>query len=126
MLSVKKAVTSDGVIPIAKDNFDLYFKLSLIMCTVLFVLSLLSFLTHFILKDTAGRFSKLTVTVTPILSVLALIVLSAFYAYLTHDKTFPTSGYLVILGISEGAVLLLPPSLYRLCISAAHKHSNKK
>ncbi len=124
MMSVKDAVLSDGFAPIAKENFELYFKLSLIMCTVLFVLCLLSGVTNFILKDSAGRFSALSVKTAPILSALAMVVLSAFYAYLTYDNEFPIAHYLILLGISEGAVLLLPPSLYRICCASANKPTN--
>ena len=97
---------SEGVMSVAHDNMNLYFKLSVFMCAVLLLLTLLSALTAG--KGKRNTFSSLTVKLSPILSAVAMILLSAFYAYLTYDSKYSIVPALILLGISEAATFFLP------------------
>lgn len=105
---MKKCMAADGFMPIENDNFYLYFKLSLIVCGVLLALTLLSSVTYALQKGPKSRFSYFTVTVSPAICSVAMVMLASFYAYLTHSGDRPIALYLVILGICEAALYFLP------------------
>lgn len=109
--AMKNNMLAEGVMPIAYDNFHLYFELSLIICAVLLGLTLLSSVTYIIQSGKKSNFTRLTVKASPVICSVAMIMVSAFYAYLTYDSDLPIVNYLLLLGVCEAALFLFPFTL---------------
>ena len=116
---MKKCMAADGFMPLENDNFYLYFKLSLIVGGVLLALTILSSITYALQKGPKSRFSYFTVTVSPAICSVAMVMLASFYAYLTYNSDRPIAAYFVFLGICEAALYFLP-----LTIAAVVKSSD--
>lgn len=101
----------DGAVAVITDNFELYYKISLILCGVLLLLTLLSSFTYLFQKN-VSRFQKLTVSASPIICSVTVFVLSVFYAYLTAGGIVSIAGYLVLLGLGEAMLFRLPCAVY--------------
>lgn len=111
-----RAFTDNGAISVgsaevARDNFTLYFKISLILCAVLLLLTVMSALTYFFQKE-VGKFQHFAVSVSPVICSVAVLAVSGFYAYLTAGGEVNITGYLVLLGIGEAMLFRLPCALY--------------
>ena len=105
---MKKCVSTDGIMPVENDNFYIYFQLSLTVCGVLLALTLLSAVTYVLQRGPKSKFSYLTVTLSPLVCQIAMIMLSVFYSYLTYGSDRPIVAYLVLLGICEAALYFMP------------------
>ena len=123
---MKKCVTADGLMPIENDNFYIYFKLSLTVCAVLLALTLLSAVTYVLQRGPKSKFSYLTVTLSPAICQLAMIMLAAFYSYLTYDSQRPIAAYLVLLGICEAALYFMPLTIAAEVKSAENRKTERK
>jgi len=102
-----------GVLAITRDNFELYFKLSGMLCGILLLLTLLSAFTYLFQKD-VGRFQRLVVSASPLICSAAVISTSAFYSYLTTGIAVSIIPYLIVLGLGQALVFRLPCAMYVL------------
>lgn len=96
---------------VSADDFGLYFKLSLIICSVLLGLTLLSAVTY-IFQRSVSRFQRITVSMAPIICSVTVFVMSVFYAYLTSGSVVNITGFLLALGAGEAMLFRLPCALY--------------
>lgn len=115
-LKFQDFVNAYGFVPVSHDNFYLFFDFSTIICAVLLALTLLSAATYIFQKDKPSKFAFLTVSVSPILCMAAILMVSGFYAYLTHGSEFTMWYWLLTLGFSETLLFALPFTLIK-----AHK-----
>ncbi len=111
---------SNGFIPVSHDNFYLFFDFSTLISALLLALTLISAATYIFQKNKPSKFTFLTVTVSPILCTVALLMVSCFYAYLTNGSEFTMWYWILCLGISESLLFALP-----FTIVGAHKMSLK-
>lgn len=122
---VGKKAESEGVIAVSRDNFELYFKISLVLSAVLLVLTVLSALTYLFQKE-VSRFQRLTVSASPVICSVAVLAIAMFYAYLTSGGAVSITGYLFLLGLGEAMLFRLPCAMYVfLRKSEAHKKKSK-
>ncbi|MBR5447103.1 MAG: hypothetical protein IKV40_01630 [Clostridia bacterium] len=106
---VKEYITSAGEVPMAKENFTLFFRLSMGLCALLMALQLLTLAIDALSgKDKRGAFSRVASKIYAPLSMAVVISLAVFFAYLSADKLFPVHGYIISLGICESVLFLLP------------------
>lgn len=115
-----KFFVSNGYAPTSCDNFYLYFDLSTFLTAVLLGLTLISVATYVFQKGKKSRFAYLTVTISPILCSVALIMVSVFYSYLTHGTEYVIWPHIVLLSIAESMLFALPFTLTK-----AHKMSQE-
>ena len=106
-----KGAISGGSEEVERDNFTLYFIVSLILCAVLLLLTVMSALTYFFQKE-VGKFQRFAVSVSPVICSVAVLAVSGFYAYLTAGGEVNITGYLVLLGIGEAMLFRLPCAVY--------------
>lgn len=114
--SMKNFILSKGYVPVAKDDFYLFFNVSAILCAVLLALTLISAATYILQKPKATKFTVFTVTFSPVLCIIAILMVSVFYSYLTHGAEFTLWYYVMLCGISEALLFALP-----LCVTKAHR-----
>ena len=92
---------------VVRDNFILYFNVSLILSGVLLVLTLFSALT-FLFQKEVGRFQRITASASPVICSASLIAVAVFYAYLTAGGIVSITPYVILLGIGEAMVFRFP------------------
>lgn len=109
-------VKKNSFVPISHDNFYLFFDISTLICAVLLTLTLVSAATYVFQKEKPSKFTFLTVTVSPILCGAAILMVSCFYAYLTHGAEFTMWYWILCLGVFETMLFALP-----FAITKAHK-----
>lgn len=102
---------SEGVLAVTRDNFELYFKISLILSAVLLALTVMSALTYLFQKE-ISRFQRITVSASPVICSVSVLAVAVFYAYLTSGGAVSIFGYLVALGIGEALLFRLPCAMY--------------
>lgn len=100
----------DSAAQLAAENFKLYFFLSVTACAVFLALSFgQSLLCRASERD--SRIAAILTSVTPILAALVFIATAIFYSYLTYNTEINISWYIVLLGVFEGALFILPREL---------------
>ncbi len=98
---------------VARDNFMLFYKLSLALCAVLLLLTALSVVCS-VLHRESPRVFRITARLSPLLCSLIMLVLALFYAYLTAGGANSITPHLLALGIGEALLLRLPCVIYTL------------
>lgn len=106
------APLSEGV-SVARDNFMLFFVLSLALCAVLLLLTTLSVVCAALHRESPRAF-HITARLSPLLCSLVMLVLALFYAYLTAGGVRSITPYLLSLGIGEALLLRFPCVIYTL------------
>ncbi len=109
--SVKEYITSAGEIPMAKENFTLFFRLSLGLAALLMALQLLNIVVDVLHGQRKKSVGSILSKIYAPLSMVVLIALAVFFAYLSADRLFPVHGYIITLGLCEAAVFCLPMAI---------------
>lgn len=92
---------------VARDNFELYFNVSLILSGVLLVLTMFSALT-FLFQKEVSRFQRITASASPVICSASLIAVAVFYAYLTAGGAVSITPYVILLGVGEAMIFRFP------------------
>lgn len=111
---VKEYITSSGEVPMAKENFTLFLRLSLGLAALLMALQLLTLTVDVLGGQRKKGFAGILSGIYAPVSMAVLIALAVFFAYLSADSLFPVHGYIIALGICEAAVFCLPVALRSL------------
>ena len=111
--AMNKKEAAGVAVDLIKDEFDLFFTISLAVCAVLLILTMLSALTYLFQKS-VSRFQRLTVSMAPIICSAAVLAISLFYAYLTSGSLVSITGYMILLGLGEAMLFRLPCAVYVL------------
>lgn len=107
---------------VARDNFELYFNVSLILSGVLLVLTLFSALT-FLFQKEVSRFQRITASASPVICSVSLIAVAVFYAYLTAGGAVSITPYVILLGIGEAMIFRFPCAV---CVMLRKTEKGKK
>ena len=105
---VKEYITSSGEVPMAKENFTLFLRLSLGLAALLMALQLLALAADALNGQQKKGFGSILAGIYAPVSMAVLIAVSVFFAYLSADRLFPVHGYIIVLGICEAALFCLP------------------
>lgn len=105
---VKAYITASGEVPMAKENFTLFFKLSLGLAALLMALQLLTIVVDLLSGQRKAGSRAIIAGIYAPLSMAVLVALAAFFACLSADRLFPVASYIITLGICEAAVFCLP------------------
>ncbi len=108
---VKAYISEAGEVPMAKENFNLFFNLSLGTCALLMALQLLTLAFDALSGQKKKGFSNLSAKIYAPLSMAVILALSVFFTYLSADRLFPVGGYIIALGICEAVLFCLPMAL---------------
>lgn len=108
---VKAYITSSGEVPMAKENFSLFFNLSLGLAALLMALQLLTIASDVLHGQRKKSVGSILSKIYAPLSMVVLVALAVFFAYLSADRLFPVAGYIITLGICEATVFCLPMAI---------------
>ena len=111
---VKEYITASGEVPMAKENFTLFLRLSLGLAALLMALQLLTLTVDVLGGQRKKGFAGILSGIYAPVSMAVLIALAVFFAYLSADRLFPVHGYIVALGICEAATFCLPAAIRSL------------
>lgn len=121
---MNKKSAAGAALDLAKDDFNLFFMISLMICAVLLLLTLVSALTYMFQKN-VSRFQRIVVSASPVICSAAVFAISLFYAYLTSGGIFGITAYIVSLGVGEAMLFRLPCAVYVLLRPADNTKKTK-
>lgn len=101
---------SDSAAEVASESFSVYFTLSVIMCIVVFFLTVIQTLIFSISNRHTYASSAVTVA-TPWISSAAFVSIAIFYSYLVSGGEISLTPYIIFLGIAEGGTFFLTHAL---------------
>lgn len=110
---------------VAHDNFMLFYKLSLALCALFLVLTLLSVICSQLYRKTLHVF-HITARLSPLVCSLVIIAITLFYAYLASGGVHNITPYLLTLGFGEALTLRLPSALYNVFEQLSSSKNEKK
>ena len=123
---ISSFISSNGFVTVSYDNFYLFFNISTIITAVLLALTLLSAATYVFQKEKPSAYTFLTVTLSPVICAAAIIMVSAFYSYLTHGSECTILQYILLLGVFEAVLFALPFSITKAHRMIFDKTPNKR
>lgn len=109
-------IAEKGFHPVSYDNYQLFFKASTALTAIFLAMTLLSAATYVFQKEAPSKFTYFTVTTSPVICAVALLMISGFYSYLTHGSECTIFQYVMLTGLSEALLFALPYTITR-----AHK-----
>jgi len=119
-------VKANGFVPVSNDNYYLFFNVSTVITAALLALTLLSAATYVFQKEKPSKFTFLTVTTSPVICAVALLMVSGFYSYLSHGSECVIFPYVLLTGIFEAALFALPFAVTRAHRITTHKTRKTK
>ena len=107
-----KAALGAGL-DLVKDDFYLFFVVSLVISGVLLVLTVLSALTY-LFEKSVNRFQRIVVSVAPVICSVSVAAIALFYSYLTSGGFVSITGYILALGAGEAMIFRFACGIYVL------------
>ena len=120
-VNVKEYIKTAGEVPMAKDNFNLFFTLSVALCALLLALIFTSLAVNAVGGRTKISFGNILLKIYSPLSMAVIIAMSVFFSYLSADKLFSAGAYIISLGICEAALFALPMAVCSLTDEKLHE-----